>query len=71
MVELRPIRSDAITAAGYDRGRRILAVKYESGSVYEYFDVEPELYDELIHAQPHPWSRVGVRVKEHRFRQLG
>ncbi|GAA4163386.1 hypothetical protein GCM10022286_23780 [Gryllotalpicola daejeonensis] len=70
MVELRPIQSDAITAAGYDGTRRTLAVRYESGAVYEYFDVDPELYDELLGAQPHPWSRVGERVKSHRFRQL-
>jgi len=70
MVRLRPIQSDAIVAAGYDSERRVLAVKYESGTVYEYLDVEPGLYEELLQAQPHPWSRVGERVKAHRFRQV-
>jgi len=70
MPKLPPVQSDAIVAAGYDPARRVLAVRYESGAVYEYFDVDPELYDELLAAQPHPWSRVGERVKSHRFRQL-
>jgi hypothetical protein len=64
------IRSDALLGASYDLERRILTVQFESGSVYEYFDVEPELYDELEAAQPHPWHVVGERVKEHRYRRL-
>lgn len=70
MVELQPIRSDAIVAAGYDRRLRTLTVRFESGGTYEYFDVESELFDELLRAQPHPWSRVGDRVKSHRFRRV-
>jgi hypothetical protein len=45
-------------------------VQFESGSIYEYFDVDRELYDELEAAQPHPWRVVGARVKEHRYRRL-
>jgi hypothetical protein len=71
MAELQPIRSDAIVAADYDRGRAVLTLRYESGGTYEYFDVEPELYEELLAAQPHPWSQLGERVKAHRFRRLG
>ena len=48
----------------------MLLVQFESGSIYEYFDVEPELFEELEAAQPHPWHVVGERVKEHRFRRL-
>ncbi|GAA4182974.1 hypothetical protein GCM10022288_01690 [Gryllotalpicola kribbensis] len=70
MVELRPVESDAITAAGYDADRRVLAVRYESGAVYEYFEVDRALYDELLANQPHPWSQVGERVKSHEFHQL-
>jgi hypothetical protein len=69
MIELRPVVSDAIVAVGYDRRHHVLAVQYASGAVYEYFDVEPELHEELLRSQPHPWSRVGERVKAHRFRQ--
>jgi hypothetical protein len=67
---IRRIQSDALDGVAYDRGRRVLLVQFESGSIYEYFDVEPELFEELEAAQPHPWHVVGERVKEHRFRRL-
>ena len=67
---VRRIRSDALDGVTYDADRRVLTVQFESGSIYEYFDVEPELFDELEAAQPHPWHAVGERVKEHRYRRL-
>jgi len=67
---LRRIQSDALDGVAYNRDRRVLLVQFESGSIYEYFDVEPELVDELEAAQPHPWRVVGERVKQHRFRRL-
>ena len=67
---LRRIDSEALNGAEYDPERQVLTIEFESGSVYEYFDVEPGLYDELEAAQPHPWRVVGERVKEHRFRRL-
>ena len=64
------IDSDALDGASYDPERRVLTVRFESGSVYEYDDVEPELYDELVAAQPHPWHVVGARVKQHPYRRI-
>ncbi|MFD4422715.1 KTSC domain-containing protein [Agromyces sp. NPDC058484] len=64
------IDSDALNGASYDADRRVLTIEFESGSTYEYFDVEPELFDELEAAQPHPWRVVGTRVKEHPYRRL-
>jgi hypothetical protein len=69
-VRVPRIDSDALDGASYDPGRRVLTVLFESGSVYEYYDVEPELFDELEAAQPHPWHVVGARVKEHPYRRL-
>lgn len=64
------IRSDALDGASYDPDRRVLTVQFETGSVYEYFDVAPELFAELEATQPHPWRVVGARVKEHRYRRI-
>ncbi|WP_172979925.1 KTSC domain-containing protein [Agromyces agglutinans] len=64
------IHSDAVNGATYDPDRRVLTIEFESGSVYEYLDVEPELYADLEAAQPHPWRVVGARVKEHDYRRL-
>ncbi|WP_022894223.1 KTSC domain-containing protein [Agromyces subbeticus] len=70
MGRLHPISSEALRAVSYDRERRVLTVQFESGSIYEYFDVAPELHAELLEAQPHPWQVVGERVKAHRFRRI-
>ena len=70
MARIRRIESEALLGAAYDGERRVLTVQFESGSVYEYFEVEPGLYAELEAAQPHPWRVVGERVKEHRYRRL-
>jgi hypothetical protein len=67
---IRRIDSDALLGVDYDAERGVLTVQFESGSIYEYFDVEPELFDELEASQPHPWRVVGERVKEHRYRRL-
>jgi hypothetical protein len=67
---LQPIVSDAIEAAGYRQDARILTIRYRSGAVYEYYDVDPGLFARLKAAQPHPWSAVGLEVKSHRFTQV-
>jgi hypothetical protein len=64
------IDSDALNGASYDPERRVLTVEFESGSLYEYYDVDPGLFDELEASQPHPWRVVGERVKAHRYRRL-
>lgn len=70
-MRMQPVRSDAITAVGYDRAARVLRVRYSSGDEYEYLDVAPALYRHLLEAQPHPWSEVGEAVKGHAWRRVG
>jgi KTSC domain len=48
----------------------VLTVEYVSGGRYEYYGVEPALFEELLRSQPHPWSRVGERVKAHPYRRV-
>jgi hypothetical protein len=69
-VELHPIRSNAITDVAYDPRRRALAVRFDSGRVYEYQDVDEALFLALLEAQPHPWSVFGQEIKSHRYRPL-
>jgi hypothetical protein len=69
-MRLDPIRSSALLAVGYDPGRSVLTVQYASGAVYEYYDVPRSLYEDLLAAQPHPWSVYGEKVKAHHYRQL-
>jgi hypothetical protein len=71
VMRLDHIESGALDGAAYDPRTRTLTLKFESGGVYEYFDVEQELFDALERAQPHPWRVVGEEVKAHRYRRIG
>lgn len=57
--ELVPIESSNVSMAGYDADDRVMTVLFDSGGLYEYFDVPPRLWEEFIDAQPSPWSQVG------------
>jgi len=67
-MELIPVDSDALRAVGYDPARRILRVAYRGGGVYDYLEVDPDLFEEL--RQPHPWHRLSGRVKAHAYRRV-
>jgi hypothetical protein len=36
-----------------------MTVQFNNGYTYEYYGVQPELWNSFIAAQPHPWSQVG------------
>jgi hypothetical protein len=67
---LHPIDSDAVDQVAYDGASRTLTILYVSGGLYEYYDVDPRLYDALVSAQPHPWTVLGEEIKAHRFTRL-
>ncbi|MCW2748099.1 MAG: hypothetical protein JWP10_1241 [Nocardioidaceae bacterium] len=70
LVKLHPVESTALESAGYDPVTRLLTVRFLLGGTYEYVDVAASLYEDLLAAQPHPWTAVGPRVKTHRYRQI-
>ena len=57
--QLIPIQSDNVQSAGYDDATGTMTVLFDSGGLYEYYDVPPALWTDFIAAQPHPWSAVG------------
>jgi hypothetical protein len=54
--------SSAIEAADYRDDRRILDIWYRGGDRYSYFDVPPEVYEELLRA-PSAGEFVNLHVK--------
>ena len=44
------VTSSNVSEIGYDEDRRILEVLFLNGSVYQYFDVPPQIYNELTQA---------------------
>tara|TARA_R110002050_G_scaffold3249_3_gene17203 strand:- start:52970 stop:53179 length:210 start_codon:yes stop_codon:yes gene_type:complete len=45
-----PVTSSNISEIGYDEPSRTLEVLFSNGSVYQYFDIPPQIYTELLHA---------------------
>lgn len=46
-----PVASSNIDAVMYDEDSRTLSVRFRSGSVYSYADVDPQVADELVKAE--------------------
>ena len=65
---MTPVTSEAVHSVGYDPSARVLRVAFRGGGVYDYLDVDQDLYEQML--EPHPWHRVGELVKSHRFREL-
>ena len=47
-MELQTVDSSMIQAVGYDAEQQMLEVVFNSGKVYQYFDVPQPVYDELM-----------------------
>lgn len=42
--------SSNVAEVGYDDNSRTLEVQFNNGGVYQYFDVPPQIYSEMIRA---------------------
>ncbi len=67
-MDMVPVVSGSLRKVGYDPATRTLRVAFSSGGVYDYFDVTPDLFEELL--RPHPWHRVGAEVRSHDYRRV-
>ena len=57
--QLIPIKSDNVSAAGYDGSTQVMTIQFKNGALYEYYGVPGELWSAFLAAQPNPWSIVG------------
>lgn len=46
----QPVSSSTVAEVGYDEKQRILEVLFHNGSVYQYFEVPPQIFTELAQA---------------------
>jgi len=44
----QPVSSSNVAEIGYDENQRIMEVLFQSGTIYQYFDVPPQIYAELM-----------------------
>lgn len=47
-IQMLPVRSTMASAMGYDKQRKILQIEFNSGSVYQYADVEMETWQRFL-----------------------
>ena len=70
-MERYSVASSNIASIGYDAGTETLEVEFLSGSIYQYYNVPQNMYDQLMQAgskgrflntyikNAYPYSRVG------------
>lgn len=71
---LIPIESDNVAMAAYHAEARVMTVLFDSGGLYEYYEVPTRLWEEFLVAQPDPWSSVGypqLVQGGYRYREIG
>ena len=44
------VTSSNVAEIGYDEGQRTLEILFNNGSLYQYFEVPPQMFDELRQA---------------------
>lgn len=49
-MQRKHVTSSAISSVGYDERSSTLEVEFQSGAVYDYFDVPPKVYRGLLKA---------------------
>ncbi len=49
-MERYSVASSNITSIGYDSGSQTLEVEFHSGTIYQYYGVSENMYDELMKA---------------------
>ncbi len=50
-MEREPIESTSLRSLGYEPGTHTLEVEFNSGGIYRYLDVPPEMYQTLREAE--------------------
>ncbi len=50
-MQLTTVESSMIHAAGYDAEKRVLEIIFNSGGIYEYVDVPPDVYQSFLNTE--------------------
>lgn len=52
-MERTPVSSSNLSSVGYNEEEHILEIEFNSGGVYQYYDVPPRIHEELMNASSH------------------
>ena len=50
-MEMKPVKSSYLKSVGYDAEKAELRIEFNSGAIFDYFDVTPGEYDSLVYAE--------------------
>ncbi|RIK43622.1 MAG: KTSC domain-containing protein [Chloroflexi bacterium] len=65
-----PVSSSHLAAIGYDPVQQTLEIEFQNGSVYRYYSVARQSYDELM-AAASPGAYFNTRIKRrHAYRRI-
>ena len=67
-MNMMAVVSSNVAAVGYEPVSGTLRVQFHSGHCYDYYEVSPTLYSEML--KPHPWRRVGRIVMAHKHKRV-
>ncbi len=65
---MHPATSTNVRAVGYEPATRTMRVQFRSGGVYDYYAIDPHLFEQML--LPNPWRRVGRLVKAHPYAKV-
>ena len=60
--------SDNVNAYDYDSATGVLTLRFNDGSLYQYYGVPQSFADEFSY--PHPWHRVHDRIKAYGYQRV-
>lgn len=65
------VTSSTILSVCYDNENRILEVKFKNNSIYQYFEVEKNIYESLIAATSHgKYLHTEIIKKNYTFKKI-
>lgn len=67
-MNMQSVTSTNVAAVGYDPATRTMRVAFQSGGLYDYYNVDPALFEQML--LPFPWRRIGAMVRSHGFRRV-
>ncbi len=50
-MERQEVGSTTMQSVGYDQANQVLEIEFQSGMIYQYLDIPPAIYKELLEAE--------------------
>lgn len=62
--------SSDLHSVGYDSSEKVLEIEFNSGGIYQYFDVPEDIYENLMNASSHGKYFHAFIKKIYRFQRV-